>query len=228
MADTHENETDNGAPEIEKILTEANAGQPQLPPGFRASVMRRIEAIQGSVSVWRRWRRAWRATNISYSAPAAVTGRAGVSKRILWGVAGVGAAAAVAVFFLGIPPIGDGTAGTIGAAKRFQGAAMSEKDVKTGPMAVQKFIQSESFDRILKNATLRNIMIKVSKDPELQKAFTDPAVIEALAEPSFIEMMREPSFQEALRGGVWSAVLRDPSFRQALTDSEFEKSLKAK
>ena len=127
MADTHENETETGHSDIEKVLEEVNKRQPQPPPGFTASIMRRIEAIQSSLSPWRRWHRARRATNFSYTGgvvsnqsqhgrPAAVSGGAIVSKKILWGVVGLGAAAAVSVFFLGIPPVGDGTAGTIGAA----------------------------------------------------------------------------------------------------------------
>ena len=42
----------------------------------------------------------------------AVNGGDIVGKKILFGVMGLGAAAVVAAFFLDIPPIGDGTAGT--------------------------------------------------------------------------------------------------------------------
>ena len=237
MTDTHNDSFDADRQESEKSLDKAlgefQARQPQLPPAFTASIMRRVQAIQGNLSSWRRWHRARRATNFSYTAgvvssqsqhgrPAAVSGGAIVSKKILWGVVGLGAAAAVSMFFLGIPPVGDGTAGTIGAAKRFQGAAMSDKDVKTGPMAVQAFIQSESFDRILKKPALRNIMIKVAKDPKLQKAFSDPALIEMFTNPKFIEMFNDAAFQEAFTDPAFQEMFGDPAFQEMFDKAAFQ------
>ena len=237
MADTHNESFETERRESEKTLDSAlgefHAGQPQLPPGFTATIMRRVHAVQGSLSSWRRWHRARRATNFSYTAgvvsnqsqhgrPAAVSGGAIVSKKILWGVVGLGAAAAVSVFFLGIPPVGDGTAGTIGAAKRFQGAAMSDKDVKTGPMAVQTFIQSETFDRILKKPALRNIMIKVAKDPKLQKAFSDPALIEMFGNPAFLEMFTDAAFQEAFTDSAFQEMFADPAFQEMFDNPAFQ------
>lgn len=237
MADTHDDKLNPESREIETVIDEAlgeiNARQPQLPPGFTASIMRRVQAIQGNLSSWRRWHRARRATNFSYTAgvvssqsqhgrPAAVSGGAIVSKKILWGVVGLGAAAAVSMFFLGIPPVGDGTAGTIGAAKRYQGAAMSDKDVKTGPMAVQRFIQSESFDRILKRPALRNIMIKVSKDPKLQKAFADPALIEMFTNPAFLQMFRDAEFQEAFSDAAFQEMFTERAFQEMFNDPAFQ------
>ena len=243
MADTHDEKSGPDGREIEKVLDEAlekiHARQPELPPGFTASIMRRVHAIQGSLSSWRRWHRARRATNFSDTAgvvsnqsqhgrPAAVSGGGIVSKKILWGVVGLGAAAAVSMFFLGIPPVGDGTAGTIGAAKRFQGATMSEKDVKTGPMAVQKFIQSESFDRIVKNAKLRNIMIKVAKDPKLQKAFADPALIEMFTNPAFIEMFRGRAFQEAFTDAAFQEMFEDAAFQEMFDNAAFQEMFRGR
>jgi len=240
MADTHDDKLNPESREIETVLDEAlgeiNARQPQLPPGFTASIMRRVQAIQSNLSSWRRWHRARRATNFSYTAgvvssqsqhgrPAAVSGGAIVSKKILWGVVGLGAAAAVSMFFLGIPPVGDGTAGTIGAAKRYQGAAMSDKDVKTGPMAVQAFIQSETFDRILKKPALRNIMIKVAKDPKLQKAFSDPAFIEMFTDPAFQEMFDNPAFQEMFDNPAFQEMFVNAAFIEALNEPSFQEMM---
>jgi len=237
MADTDNDRLSKDGRDVETVLEEAlgeiHARQPQPPPGFTASIMRRVQAIQGNLSAWRRWHRARRATNFSYTAgvvssqsqygrPAAVSGGAIVSKKILWGVVGLGAAAAVSMFFLGIPPVGDGTAGTIGAAKRYQGAAMSDKDVKTGPMAVQAFIQSETFDRILKKPALRNIMIKVAKDPKLQKAFSDPAFIEMFTNVAFLEMFNDAAFQEAFTDAAFQEMFTDPAFQEMFDNPAFQ------
>lgn len=241
MADSHETDNGTGAPEIDarldkaldEALSRAQAQQPPLPQGFAASVMRQVETLQSRLSAWRKWQRRRRAANFvpgtsvftshkQVDRRQAVRGGDTVSKKILWGVVGLGAAAAVSMFFLNIPPIGDGTAGTIGAAKRYQGGTMSEKDVVTGPMAVQKFIQSDSFDRILKNAALRNIMIKVSKDPKLQKAFADPAMTELFLNPKFIEMFSDPAFHEAFTDAAFQEMFEDQAFQEMFNDPAFQ------
>jgi hypothetical protein len=127
--------------QVEGALADAARRQPELPDGFTPSVMQGVQEAQRHLSPWRRWRRARRAANFSHSTRVVSShshlGGDTVSKKILWGVMGVGATAAVAAFFLGIPPIGDGTAGTIGAAKRFQGKQMTDKDVVVGPVQVR-------------------------------------------------------------------------------------------
>ncbi|MDQ1680373.1 MAG: hypothetical protein QOI42_1232, partial [Frankiaceae bacterium] len=126
--------TSHGDPEgLDRRLEQARAVEPGPPPGFVAAVMRRIHGAQAGLSIWRRWRRAARATNLLAAAgvdPAsieivaenrrnAVTGEH-MMKRIVWGVAALGAMAIVSAVWFGYPPIGGGTEGTVGGAQRYQ------------------------------------------------------------------------------------------------------------
>lgn len=225
------NEADN---RIEAVLAEAGNRQPQLPLGFTATVMRGVHAVQGGLSPWRRWRRARRATNFSLAAgvdtghsdqrrPVAATEGDNVGKKILWAVTGVGAVAAVSMFFLGIPPVGDGTEGTIGAAKRFQGATLTDKDVVVGPMDVQQFLQSDTFDRIMKNEAARNFLIRASQDLELQKTLSDPAIVRAFADVEFSKVFFNAEFQRAFADVEFRQRLADVELRQKFANAEFQK-----
>lgn len=226
--------------DIEDVLVDAGKRQPELPLGFTATVMRGVEAVQAGLSPWRRWRRAGRATNLlrgtrvntSHShmrRPVTAAEGDNVGKKILLGVMGLGAAAAVAMFFLGIPPVGDGTEGTIGAAKRYQGAALSDKDVVVGPMEVQQFLQSDTFDRIMKNDAARNMLMRASQDVELQRMFGEPALMEAFSNAAFQQAFGNAAFQQALLDVEFQQALgrfrfNDAALQQAVLNLEFQQA----
>lgn len=229
MADLNEDEA-----RIEEALVDASGRQPELPPGFTASVMRKVHSLQSGFSAWRRWRRARLATNFSRGigvdpiqsqsrrAPAD-KGGVTVGKKILWGAMGLGAAAVVSMFILGIPPVGPGTEATVGAAKRYQGARMGDKDVVVGSMDVQKFLQTDTFDRIMKNDAARNFLIKASQDLELQKVLFNPALTEAFANAEFSRAFFDADFQEAFANVEFQKAFTDAAFQKALTDAEFQR-----
>ena len=114
---------------LDRALKQASAIEPGPPKGFVATVMRRVHDAHARMSPWRRWRRAGRATNLLSSAgvdPASIaivtdsrrytaTGVI-IMQKIVWGAAAVGAAAIVSMVWLGYPPIGQGTEGTVGGA----------------------------------------------------------------------------------------------------------------
>jgi len=72
-------------------------------------------------------------------------------------------AAALVVFFQNYPPQPKDAAGTIGAAQRYHETQITGADVKVSQDAVTTWIQSETFDRIV-------------KDPQARRLFTDAAV----------------------------------------------------
>ena len=91
--------------------------------------------------------------------------------KVLWGLAA--AAAIVLAFFsvTGFPPTLGGTEGAIGAAKRYQAGQIAASDVKLGDQSAQEFLQSDLFDKLM-------------KDESVRKALTDPALVKAIADPS--------------------------------------------
>ena len=57
----------------------------------------------------------------------------------------------MSVVWLGYPPMGPGTEGTVGGAQRYQAAPAGDKSAALGSMTVQAFLQTDTFDRLMKN-----------------------------------------------------------------------------
>ena len=57
--------------------------------------------------------------------------------------------------YTGFPPEPGGSEGAIGAAKRYQAGQIAASDVKLGDQAAQEFLQSDLFDKLMKDETSR-------------------------------------------------------------------------
>ena len=85
-------------------------------------------------------------------------GETRMAKKVLIGLAAA-AAVFIAVFTkTGWPPVGSGTEGTIGAAKRHQAQQLSASDVKLGDPSVQEFLQSDLGARLMNDAQARALL----------------------------------------------------------------------
>ena len=91
------------------------------------------------------------------------------SKKWMFIGGGVIVAAAIVFGFQNYPPQPKDAAGTIGAAQRYHEPQISAADVKVSQDELTTWIQSETFDRIV-------------KDPKARKLFTDASVATALAD----------------------------------------------
>jgi hypothetical protein len=79
-------------------------------------------------------------------------------RKAMWGLAAA-AAIVLAVFtVIGFPSANRGTEATIGAAQKYQAPQLAEGDVKVGDASVQEFLQSEAFDRLLKDPQARALL----------------------------------------------------------------------
>ena len=85
-----------------------------------------------------------------------------MTKKVLWAIAAVGAVALVLSLWLGSPSVGPGTEATVGAAKR--SVAPQADSVALGSMDVQQFLQSDTFDKLMRNSATRTILQKAG-DP---------------------------------------------------------------
>ena len=127
--DRHDQDTDDA---LDRAIAAARKREPAPPPGFAASIMRRVSAVDAGFSAFRRWRRS-RSAATNFSPAHGVdpsgntrtfgTGRFAregvvVTKKVLWAIAAVGAVALVLSLWLGSPSVGPGTEATVGAAKR--------------------------------------------------------------------------------------------------------------
>jgi hypothetical protein len=142
-----------------------------------------------------------------------------MTRKALWGVAGV-AAIALGVFAVrGFPPVDRGAEGTIGAAQRAQTPQLSDKDVILGDAEGQAFMQSEIFDLLIKDEAARKILA----DAELRNALRDGAVSRAIADADLRSLMRHPAVRRALEDPAMRRALEDPELRRALESAELRR-----
>src|SRR6188508_1690931 len=79
--------------------------------------------------------------------------------KIVWGISTAAVLILVALYLGGIvPPAPDGADATIGAAKRYQAPQLTAKDVAVKESEAQAFMQSETFDRLLKDPNARKML----------------------------------------------------------------------
>ena len=224
---------------VDRAIEQARAHEPEPPAWFVATVMRRVHAWEAGQSVWRRWRRSVRASNYS---PAPRVGMAGVSihtggmvmKKVVWTVATIGALAIAAYVWLGYPPVGQGTDATIGAAQRYQ-AQPAPTAAPVADASVQAFMQTDTFDQLIKNPDTRHALQRAASEAAYQRALTDQAIIavlarkemqDALAHPAMRQAMRQDAFLEALaRNDLKAAAAADPALMKAVRDAGLEAAL---
>jgi uncharacterized protein YjbI with pentapeptide repeats len=83
-----------------------------------------------------------------------------LSKRALWiGTAVAAAAVVIAAFVFKFPPGGENVSGTVVPAQRYRAEQIKAADVKLGDQAVAQVMQSEAFERIIKDPQLRALAL---------------------------------------------------------------------
>jgi hypothetical protein len=129
-----------------------------------------------------------------------------VTRKAMWGIAAA-AAIVLAVFVTrGFPPVGRGTEGAIGAAKKYQTPQIADKDVIVGDTATQEFLQSEAFDRLI-------------KDPLAASLLKDAQIRAALRQDGFASALRDANVRVALQNGMLARIFGDAAARAALQDA---------
>jgi hypothetical protein len=214
-------------------IDRAKATEIDLPPGFTASVMRRVRAAAEGFSFLTRWSRRSAVSRFGYTTNS--TGGRTVTKKVLIGTVAAAAIVFGVAYFTGYPPIlSPGTEATIGAAQRYQAKQMSDKDVVLGNAAAQTFLQSETFDRLMKNDKARNFLKKASKDPDMKKALMDPQLLrllrnhnvaELFAEDNLAELMQHPALLDAIQDAEFLAALRIESFIRLVKSPQIQAAL---
>jgi hypothetical protein len=120
-----------------------------------------------------------RVPRISYGPPAKEkTMSRNVSKLAMWIGTGVAAAAGVliAAFIFKFPPGGENVSGTVVPAQRYRAEQIKAEDVKLGDQAVAKLMQTEAFQRIVRDPKMRTL----ARDPGFQALAKKPAALVAL------------------------------------------------
>jgi len=129
-----------------------------------------------------------------------------VTKKAMWGLAA--AAAVILVVFVargGFPTV-DRTEGAIGAAKKYQAPQIAANDVTTGDASVQEFLQSDEFDRLL-------------KDPEALSLFRNATMRDALSQRGFADAIRQTDVRREMQSGMFHQIFSDAQARSVLQDA---------
>ncbi len=155
-----------------------------------------------------------------------INGGMRMSKKFMIGLSAA-AAVVLGVFVIrGYPPIGSGTEGSIGAAKRYQAPQLAAGDVKLGDASAQEFLQSDVFDRLMKDETARKAlsdpaMRAMLADPAFAQALNDPALRQALNDPALRQALNDPALRQAMGNSAMAAALNSAAFRMALNNADF-------
>jgi hypothetical protein len=145
-----------------------------------------------------------------------------MTRKVMWGLA-VAAAVVLAVFAVtGFPPVGHGIEGTVGAAKKYNAQQMTASDVTLGDAAAQQFLQSEAFDRILKDRDARSILAnadvrQILRNDVIARAIGDREMREVLASNDLARLFNDAEIRAELSAQYRSAVA---AVRQASGDTQ--------
>jgi hypothetical protein len=188
--------TPNSDDRLDTLLEELGPAEP--PAGFADSVLAKVA------------RTSIEETQIHASSRVIPFSNGGIvmaiTKKAMWGLAAA-AAIVLAVFIArgGFPTV-DRTEGAIGAAKKYQAPQLAANDVVTGDASVQEFLQSDTFDRLI-------------KDPQAVSLLSNAAIRVSLSNKAFADALKNPAAREYMRNGVLSRIYSDAAARAALEDA---------
>ena len=148
-------------------------------------------------------------------------GGMGMARKVMMGLAAA-AAIVLGVFSItGYPPLGKGTEGSIDAAKRYQSEQIAAKDVVLGDTAVQQFLQSDVFDRLMRDESARKLLTNA----RTREAFAGKGVALAMSEPAALAALRNEDVLALFGDPVAMAAFNYDAFREGLGDAELVNAL---
>jgi hypothetical protein len=134
--------------------------------------------------------------------------------KIVAGISAVAAVLLVGVYIVGVPRVDEGADATIGGAQRYQAPQLAAKDVAVGDTDTQAFLQSETFDRILKDPNARKLL----SDANVRTMLASQELQGALAEPEFAAALRRLAASDA----ALMRMMSDADMSGALADMEIQ------
>ncbi len=146
-----------------------------------------------------------------------------MARKALIGVIGMAAAGLLVAYIGGVPSIGEGTEGTIGAAQRYQSRQIASNDVKVDNADLQAFMQTEAFDQLIHDKQA----LAALASPSLQAALAAPGFTAALARPELRQALAASSVRDALASPAIVQALASPALQQALAAPAVQAALAA-
>jgi hypothetical protein len=182
---------------LDQLLHELGPAEP--PPDLASAVMARVDSLTD---------RGARQTSVRTNGVTFMT-----TRKAMW-VLAAAAAVVLAVFIvIGFPKVDRGTEATIGAAQRYQAQQLTNKDVVVGDTQIQEFLQSETFDRLMKDDSARRLLsdrsVRVAlSNPELVSQLTNDAVRVTLLNANVLAAFADSNLLNQLSQGITDANIR--------------------
>jgi hypothetical protein len=125
-----------------------------------------------------------------------------MARKAMWGLAAAAAVILGVLTYRGFPPV-RGTEATVGAAKRAQAPQMAADSVTLADPEAQAFMQSDAFDRLIKDPAARKLLgdaafARALSDPAFARALSDPAMMRAMSDPAFGRALQDPALMRAM------------------------------
>ncbi len=121
----------------------------------------------------------------------------------------------------GFPPTGAGAQGTVGAAVRHQSGQITKGDVALDNPDLQTFMQTDVYDKIIKDPQLRNVL----SNQAFQQAISNEAVRQALSNDAFRQAMSNDAFRQAVSNDAFKQAMDNEAFRQAVSNDAFRQAV---
>src|SRR5574337_496292 len=118
------------------------------------------------------------------------------------------AIAAVIYFGMGYPPSNSEVSGTIAPAQRYRAATVTPADVQTGDQSVAKLMQTDTFTRLVNDASFRAFA-------------TNPQFVALARNPAFAALASNAQFQALARNADFAALARNADFRALAKNADF-------
>ena len=154
-----------------------------------------------------------------------------VNKKLIFSLAAAAVVILAVITYTSYPPATEGTEATIGAAQRAQTPQIASKDVGLGDTSAQDVLQTDTWDAIMKDESLRSAL----QDVELQRALLDVNLRESLKNEAGRLALRGAELSRYLqdenlfkKGGLTEAAVRnisDARIKAALMDQNFVNAL---
>jgi hypothetical protein len=151
--------------------------------------------------------------------------------KVLWGLAAAAGIVLAALAYTGFPPESGGSEGAIGAAKRYQAGQIAASDVKLGDQAAQEFLQSDLFDKLMKDDATRKLLSddnfrQMAGRTEFRNLLLAPELkglldTSALADGKVALALANDDLAFALSSEELGGAFANAHFRRALEDPEF-------
>ena len=184
--------------QVDQLLDELEDADP--PPGLVERVIAQVKPVKVLIPVRR-----------SYG------GGLTMAKKAMLGVAAAAVVVLAVLSITGFPKITHGTEATITAARKAETPQIAAKDVVLGDTAVQQFMQSDVFDRLVKDPAARRIL----SNPGYRGALAEANVRGAMLSNELKTAMADSGIHTALLSKEVEAAFSDKSFVEALDDASF-------